>query len=185
MIAKPLERNYRADVGWFLPLQMISIISNQYQIGPLLVYTFHGQITLHRIGVLSSASEHTRERKWHQHIKRGLNTCFCYNYSKEAVAQSVSSLCLVNLLKTMVVCSSPDDDSFLFSFVLFFLLPSAASLAEIIQNSHFLSQENFFPTPKTLGRRHSKYTMCCAIDTIEAVRKVQNAALILKPEAGI
>ena len=68
---------------------------------------------------------------------------FCYNDSKEAVAQSVSSLCLVNLLKTMFVGSSPDDGSFLFYFY-FFLLPSAASLAEIIQNSHLFCQENLF-----------------------------------------
>ncbi len=39
---------------------------------------------------------------------------FCYNDSKEAVAQSVSALCLVNLLKTMVVGSSSADGSFLF-----------------------------------------------------------------------
>ena len=45
---------------------------------------------------------------------------FCYNdsYWKEAVvAQSVSMQCLVNLLKTMVVGSSPDDGVFLFLFI--------------------------------------------------------------------
>ncbi len=40
-------------------------------------------------------------------IKRGLKEIFCYSDSKEAVEQSVSALCLVKLLKTMVVGSSP------------------------------------------------------------------------------
>ena len=40
---------------------------------------------------------------------------FCYNDSKEVMGQSVIARCVVNLLKTMVVVSSRDDDgSFLF-----------------------------------------------------------------------
>ena len=69
---------------------------------------------------------------------------FCYNDFKEAVA-----LCLVNLLKTMLVDSNPDDGSF---FVLFLFFPSSQriSLAEIIQNSNLFSQENFFHPKKRL-----------------------------------
>ena len=45
---------------------------------------------------------------------------FRYNETQEAVAQLVTVLCLVNLLKTMVVGSSPDDGSFLFCLFLFY-----------------------------------------------------------------
>ena len=44
---------------------------------------------------------------------------FTYIDSKEAVAQSVSALCLVNLLKPMVVGSSSDDGLFLFVYFYF------------------------------------------------------------------
>ncbi len=73
---------------------------------------------------------------------------FCCNVSKEAVAQSVSVLCLVNLLKTMVVGSSPDDDELVFVFI-FFPLPSTASLAEIVI---FSAKRTlfFFPPQKRL-----------------------------------
>ena len=74
-----------------------------------------------------------------------------------------------------------------FCFIFYFIF-SATSLAEIISNSHLFSQESvvflflflflliclfcFFPTPKRLvvDVLVLKYTMCCAIDTIEAVQ---------------
>ena len=87
-------------------------------------------------------------------------------------AQSVSALCLVVrrwlwVQVLMMAC-----------FVLFilFLLPSAASVAEIIKNSHLFSQENVYfvlPHPKSAWSTLTfwlKYTMCCTIDTIEAVQ---------------
>ena len=68
---------------------------------------------------------------------------FCYNHSQDAVvAQSVSALCLINLLKTMVVGSSPDDGSFL--FCLFYFIFRGKIVAEIIENSHLFSQEKVF-----------------------------------------
>ncbi len=70
----------------------------------------------------------------------------------------------------MVVDSSPDDVSFSFC-LFFFLLPRAASLAEVIQNSHIFSQENGFLHPKSAWSLTFwlEYTMCC-IDAIEAVQ---------------
>ncbi len=59
-----------------MALQMIAlnmtlqqIISDWPIVGHVGLYTFHGQVTLYRIGVLSSA-RHARERKWRQHEER-------------------------------------------------------------------------------------------------------------------
>ena len=77
------------------------------------------QVQLYRLVVLSFA-DHVRERKLRQRKERFKINVLQYD-SKEAVAQSVSALCLLNLLKTMVVSSSPDDGSFLFLVFIFIL----------------------------------------------------------------
>ncbi len=109
---------------------------------------------------------------------------FCYNDSQETVAQSVSALCFVNLLNTMVVGSNPDDGLFLFCLFYFIFSSTCTSFAEISQNSHLFRQENgfvcllvcfcfLFSHPKSAWSLTFwlwlKYTMCCTIDTIEAV----------------
>ena len=66
-----------------------------------------------------------------------------------------------------------------FCFVYFYFIFSVTFVAEIIQNSHLFSQENvfcllvlFFPRPNSAWPLTFwlKYTMCCTIDTIEAVQ---------------
>ena len=102
--------------------------------------------------------------------------------SKEAVAQSVSALCLVNLLKTIVVGSSPDDGSFcfvcfIFVFFFFFLalhlwrkyfkivIFSASELHCTVQNKWSPPSEN----PKIFPIRTSR--ILCWFEEFKEVRK--------------
>ena len=118
---------------------------------------------------------------------------FCYNDSKEAVAQSVSALCLVNLLKTMVVGSSPDDGSFLFCLFLFYFQRYICGRNNSKQSS-FQPRERFlfvcfilfFPPQQrlvvdvlvevhnVLHNRHDRI-----------IARFRNSATNLKSEAGI
>ena len=186
MIAKTTEKIYPVDVGGCLPLQMMDfnisfqpIISDWPFVG--LYASEPSYITPDRCPVVCRA--HARKK-----MASGLKLMFCYNDFKEAVGQSISALCLVNLLKTMVVGSSPDDGSLVICFVYFyfFLLPSAASLAEIIQYSHLFSQENCSQPQKRLVVDVLDVDVHCVAQSQRSKQcKVQNSALNSKPEAGI
>ena len=143
MIAKTNGKKFAIVCG----CRMICFISNdsfQYHtstnnIRLALFWAIRFMAQLHYTELMSCRLQSTCKKENGVSIKRGLNRRFAD--SLEAVAQSVSALCFVSLLWLWVQVLLMARICFVCGIS--FLLPSIASLAEIIQNSHLFSQEKF------------------------------------------